>query len=54
MFLTKVSYSMIQGASFNVLDYGAARGGVTNDTADVVAAYEAAQAALAPAPESVA
>lgn len=37
MTLTKASYSMINGASFNVLDYGAKGDGVTNDTDAFVA-----------------
>ena len=40
MSLTKVSYAMIDGASVNVLDYGAIGDGVANDTA----AFQAANA----------
>jgi len=38
MSLTKVSYSMIQGAVVNVLDYGAVGNGTTDDTAAIQAA----------------
>jgi hypothetical protein len=38
MALTKVTYSMIQGACVNVLDYGAVADGVTNDAAAITAA----------------
>jgi parallel beta-helix repeat protein len=38
MSLTKVSYSMIQGAEVNVLDFGAVGDGVANDTAAIQAA----------------
>ena len=38
MSLTKVSYSMITGASVNVLDFGAVGDGVVNDTAAIQAA----------------
>lgn len=38
MSLTKVSYSMIQGASANVLDFGAVGDGTTNDTSAIQAA----------------
>jgi hypothetical protein len=43
MSLTKVSYSMIEGAQFNVLDFGAVGDGVTNDTAAFNAAIAAAR-----------
>jgi len=45
MSLTKVSYSMIQGESLNVLDFGAVGDGVTDDTAALNAAAVAAGAA---------
>lgn len=40
MSLTKASYSMINGAPVNVLDFGAVCDGVTNDTAAVQAAVD--------------
>lgn len=43
MSLTKVSYSMIQAAPINVVDYGAVGDGTTNDTAAFVAAFAALQ-----------
>lgn len=41
MSLTKVTYSMIDGASVNVLDYGAVGDGVTDDSAAFAAAFAA-------------
>lgn len=38
MALTKATYSMIEGAAFNVLDFGAVGNGVTDDTAAMQAA----------------
>jgi len=40
MSLTKITYSMIDGASVNVLDFGATGDGVTNDTLAIQAAID--------------
>jgi hypothetical protein len=45
MSLTKVTYAMIDGAPFNVLDYGAVPGGVVDATTAIQAAFNAAAAA---------
>lgn len=47
MSLTKVSYSMINGAPFNVLDYGADPTGVADSAAAIQAAITAASASVA-------
>lgn len=48
MSLTKVTYSMIQGAPANVLDFGAVGDGLTDDTAAFVAAIATNKAVYAP------
>ena len=48
MALTKASFSMITGAYFNVLDYGADSTGATSSTAAFQAAIEAAQLSARP------
>lgn len=45
MSLTKVSYSMIEGSPFNILDYGADPTGATPSTSAIQAAIDAAGAA---------
>lgn len=47
MSLTKVSYSMINGAQFNVLDYGADLTGVADSAAAIQAAITAASTSVA-------
>jgi len=46
MSLTKASFSMINGASLNVLDFGADPTGTNDSTSAIQAAYAAAQAAV--------
>lgn len=46
MSLTKVTYSMIEGAQFNVLDYGADNTGVADSAAAIQAAITAASQAV--------
>lgn len=46
--LTKVSYSMIDGAPVNVLDYGAVGDGVTDDTAAMQAAHNTSKVVYYP------
>ena len=48
MSLTKVSFSMIEGAYANVLDYGAVGDGVTDDTAAIQAAVNASDCVYFP------
>jgi hypothetical protein len=44
MSLTKVTYSMIQGAETNVLDFGAVGDGIADDTQALIDAYASAAA----------
>lgn len=45
MSLTKVTYSMVDSAPINIKDYGATGNGVTDDSAAILAAFTAANAA---------
>lgn len=49
MSLTKATYSMIQGAPANVLDFGAVGDGVANDRAAIQAAFNASKCVYFPA-----
>jgi hypothetical protein len=51
MSLTKVTYSMIDGPSINVQDFGATGDGVTNDTVSVQAAVAASEGKILVFPE---
>lgn len=53
MSLTKVSYSMVEGAPLNVMDFGAIGNGVADDTAAVQAAINAGRSIYIPAGEYV-
>lgn len=51
MSLTKVTYSMIQGATVSVLDYGAVGDGAADDTAAIIAAVAAANGGIVSFPK---
>ena len=48
MALTKATYSMVQGAPLNVLDFGAVGDGTTDDTAAIQAAFDVGGAIVFP------
>lgn len=48
MALTKATYSMVNGATANVLDYGAVGDGTTDDSAAIQAAFNASQCVFFP------
>lgn len=53
MSITKVTYSMISGAEFNVLDYGADNTGVSDSTSAIQAAIDAAHGSTVYLPSGI-